>query len=89
MPATDNFSTNQVGTTSPATIAETVTPSDSTDLTNVSRALWIGGAGNISVIMANGTTVLFSGIAAGTMLPLRVSRVRSTSTTATLIVAIS
>jgi hypothetical protein len=33
--------------------------------------------------------VLFSGIAAGTLLPLRVSRVRSTSTTATLIVAIS
>ena len=89
MPATDNFATNFVGNTSPATIAEAVTPSDSTDLTNVSRALWVGGAGNISVIMANGSTVLFSGIAAGTMLPLRVSRVRSTSTTATLIVAIS
>jgi hypothetical protein len=89
MPATDNFANNFVGNTSPATIAEAVTPSDSADLTNVSRALWIGGAGNISVIMANGSTVLFSGIAAGTMLPLRVSRVRSTSTTATLIVAIS
>ncbi len=89
MPATDNFVTNIVGTTSPASIAEAVTPSDSTDLTNVSRALWIGGAGNISVIMANGSTVLFSGVPAGTLLPLRVSRVRSTSTTATLIVAIS
>ena len=89
MPATDNFATNVVGNTSPATIAEAVTPSDSIDLTNVCRALWIGGAGNISVIMANGATVLFSGVAAGTMLPLRVSRVRSTSTTATLIVAIS
>lgn len=89
MPATDNQSTLFKGLTSPADTAEAVTPSDSVDLTNVSRALWVGGAGNISVIMGNGATVLFSGIAAGTLLPIRVSRVKSTSTTATLIVAIS
>ena len=89
MPATDNQSTLFKGLDSPATSGEAVTPSDSTDLTTVSRALWVGGAGNINVIMSDGTTLLFSGVAAGTLLPLRVSRVKSTSTTATLIVAIS
>lgn len=78
-----------VGTTDPAFHAEAVTPSDDTDLTYVSRGLWIGGAGAVNVIMASGTTVLFSGVSAGTLLPIRVSRVKSTSTTATLLVAIS
>jgi hypothetical protein len=73
----------------PAGHAEAVTPSDSTDLTYTSRGLWVGGAGNVSVIMASGATVTFSGIVAGTLLPIRVSRVRSTSTTASLMLALS
>lgn len=78
-----------VGDTHPASHAEAVTPSDTVDLVVVSRALWIGGAGTITVILLSGATVLFSGIPAGTLLPLRVSRVKSTGTTATLIVGLS
>lgn len=64
-----------------------VTPNDSTDLPNVSKALWIGGAGNVSIIAADDSAaVLISGVAAGTILPIRAKRVRSTDTTATLIV---
>jgi hypothetical protein len=65
-----------------------VTPSDSTDLTDLALALWVGGAGNISLDTPDGSTVTISGIPAGTILPLRVKRVRATSTTATLIVAL-
>jgi hypothetical protein len=72
----------------PANRAEAVTPSDSTDLTFVSRGLWIGGTGAVSVVMVGGDTVTFSGINAGTLLPVRVSRVRSTGTTATLILSL-
>lgn len=73
----------------PAMGAAVVTPNDSTDLTvSPTRSLWIGGAGNVNVDMADGTTVLFSGISAGTLLPVQVKRVRATSTTATLIVAL-
>jgi hypothetical protein len=73
----------------PATDGEAVTPHNSTNMTNVSRALWVGGAGNITAVMhPSGTVLLFSGIAAGTLLPIRVSRVNSTGTTATLITAI-
>ena len=72
------------------TSAVAVTPSDTVDLTYVSRALWVGGtSGTITAIMADGTTVLFSGVPTGTLLPIRVSRVKATGTTATLIVAIS
>lgn len=79
--------TNQ--TSVPAEHAFAVTPNDSTDLAHVTRGLWIGGAGNISVDLNGGeTAVLFSGVSAGTMLPLAVTRVRSTNTTATLIVGV-
>lgn len=66
-----------------------ITPSDSTDLAVYANALWVGGTGNISLITLDGTTVLISGIPAGTVLPLQVKRVRSTSTTATAIVGLT
>lgn len=72
----------------PARNGYVVTPADGTDLKFVTRAIWIGGAGNLNVDMVNGDTVLFSGIPAGTFLPIQVKRIRSTSTTATLIVAL-
>lgn len=79
--------TNQ--TSVPAENAFVVTPNDSVDLAHVTRGLWVGGAGNISVDLNGGqTAVLFSGVPAGTLLPLAVIRVRSTNTTATLIVAV-
>lgn len=84
--AIENHFTGQ-NLTGPATRAEAVTPSDSADLTRLTRALWVGGTGNISVVMEGGQTVTIEDIPAGTWMPIRVSRVRSTSTTATKIVA--
>jgi hypothetical protein len=40
------------------------------------------------VLMASGQTVTFVGVAAGSVLPIRVARVNSTNTTATNIVAL-
>ena len=74
------------GLTSPADNAAAVTPSDSTDLAFISRALYVGGAGNIIVTMAGGGDVTFSAVPAGSILPVRVTRVKATSTTATSIV---
>lgn len=64
-----------------------VTPSDATVIPKT-RGLWIGGAGAISVRDCEGNTTLLSGIPAGTLLNIQVDQVRSTSTTATLIVAL-
>ena len=86
MPAIDLNAQNFAGLESPASGGVVVTPSDSTDLVNESRAVWVGGAGTLTVTMADGVAVLLSGIAAGTLLPIRCTRVKSTGTTATLIV---
>ena len=69
----------------PADRVVAITPNDSTDLTGV-RGLYIGGAGDVSVRMINDptTTVVISTVAAGTLLPVRVTRVMA-ATTATAI----
>jgi hypothetical protein len=77
------------GLDSPCRSAAAVTPSDTTDLGFVSRQLFVGGAGNVTAIMADGTTVLFTGVLAGAFLPIRCSRVKATGTTATNMVALS
>jgi hypothetical protein len=82
----DQHSSFVEGLTSPADNAAAVTPSDSTDLAFTSRALYVGGVGNIVVTMAGGGDVTFSAVPAGSILPVRVTRVKATSTTATSIV---
>lgn len=72
----------------PAQHAFSITPANSTDLTHATRAIWVGGAGNLNVTTVGGETVLFSGIAAGTLLPIAATQVQSSSTTATLIVGL-
>ena len=67
--------------------AAAVTPSDSTDLPQFS-VIYVGGAGNVKVTTAQGSAVTFSGVNAGTVIPVRVRRVWSTGTTATLITAV-
>lgn len=82
-------------TGNPATQAAAVTPSDTVDLPFYCSALWVGGAGNIAVVMAsahipgmgataaNAAAVVFNSVPAGAWMPLRVGRVQATSTTAT------
>lgn len=85
MAATNPYGAD-VGVLGPASNGEEVTPSDSTDLTHVSRGLYIGVAGTISVVMRGGQTLSIT-VEAG-LHPLAVSRVRATGTTATGIVAV-
>lgn len=73
----------------PARNATAVTPDDANDIsTGVTRGLYVGGAGNLVLIMAMGQTVTFTNIQAGSILPLAVARVKATLTTATNIVAL-
>jgi DNA-binding beta-propeller fold protein YncE len=66
---------------------QVITPNDGADLAFTTKAVYVGGAGALSVIDAKGNTVLLSGIPAGTCLRIAVNRIRLTGTTATLIVA--
>lgn len=65
-----------------------VTKSDSTIFGSLTRALWVGGAGDVAVRMADGSTPTYSAVPAGTLLPFQVDKVLSTGTTATLIIAV-
>lgn len=84
----DDFDKYSSGLDSPAQHAAAVTPNDDTDLTKVTRALFVGTGGNIVVIMAGGETVTFTGVLSGSVLPFRIARVKSTLTTAQNIVAL-
>lgn len=67
---------------SPAANAYAVTPHDTNLQPNPTRALYVGGAGNVKVTMVGGQEVTFVGVAAGTVLPIRAKIIWSTGTTA-------
>lgn len=85
----DVYESWRAGLDSPALGAFPVTPNDSTDLATTARALYVGGAGNVSIDDLSGrTAVVFTAVPAGMILPVRAKRVRATGTTATNIVAL-
>lgn len=69
--------------------AAVITKSDSTIYPEPTRAIYVGGAGNIKVDMADGSTAItFFSVPAGMILPIQVTRVYSADTTATNMVAL-
>lgn len=68
--------------------AASITPSDTEALTPLARALYVGGAGDVAVVTTKGDDVVFSGMAAGSVLPVQCKQVKSTGTTATLILGL-
>lgn len=88
MAASDTFEGYAEGLGSPARGGVAVTPDDTDELDKVTRAVWVGSTGNMAVLMADGSTLTFNSIPAGTWLPIRVRRVNSTGTTASNIVAL-
>lgn len=75
----------------PAKLALAVTPNDASDLSQPCRSLYVGTGGNITITLAadtGGGTILFANVPSGSILPVFVSRVWSTGTTASNIVAL-
>jgi hypothetical protein len=73
----------------PGSKAFAITPNDSDDLAEAARAVYIGTGGNVTCILADdSSSVLFTAISSGTMLPIRVKKVFDTGTTASDIVGI-
>lgn len=83
----DKYQEYTGGLQSPAFDAVAITPADS-DLATSVRALFVGGAGNVAVKTVGGTTLTFTGVVAGSILPVRCVQVLSTGTTATNIVGL-
>lgn len=90
MPAVDDYATLATGLDGPFSNQTIVTPSDTVDLTDETRAVYIGAAGALKVTTAGGQTIVIpSGIlAVGVPHPMRVTRIWSTGSTATPVVAV-
>ncbi len=87
-PTNENFT----GNTDPADRGFTVTPDDLKELPFLTRAVYIGGAGNLVCEMKNASgvwsSITFTGLLAGSILPIATRRILSTNTTATFINAL-
>jgi hypothetical protein len=84
----DEFSKYNRSLVSPPEHAGDIAPDDASDLSNVTRALYVGGTGNLRVRMLGGETASFANVPSGTLMPLRVTRVLATGTTATAILGL-
>lgn len=85
---TDRFQTSSPSLSGPAAHGFAVTPSDSSLLSETTRGLYVGAAGDITALMLSGANVTFSDVPAGTILPVRLTKIMATGTTASDIVAL-
>jgi len=86
--AADTFSTDRIGLQSPFNNGFEVTPHDTNELTNHTRAIYVGGAGNISLTTSGGDLFTMTGVLAGTLYWVRAKIILSTGTTATNLVGL-
>ncbi len=74
--------------TSPIHDGAAVTPGDAAILAETTRALYIGQTGDLALRLAGGQDVTFRNVPAGSLLPVRATRVLATGTTASGILAL-
>lgn len=67
--------------------AAAVSPSDTVNLAYPS-VVYVGGSGNVKITTAQGSAVTFTGVQAGSIIPVQALRVWNTGTTATNMVAV-
>jgi len=66
--------------------AAAVTPNDSVDLAPGVRGLYVGAAGDVTVTLdRDNASVVFTGVLAGTVLPIRAKRVHTASTASNMV----
>ena len=74
--------------TAPAQDHYVVVPSDTVNFIAPFRGVYVGGAGNISIVSLAGTAITYTGVLVGTVLPVCGARVNATGTTATLLIGL-
>ncbi|MBD3787803.1 MAG: hypothetical protein IE922_12720 [Sphingomonadales bacterium] len=79
---TDLFHGTQPGWTSPISRAFAITPDDDSDLPFITRGIYLGAEGDLTVTLIDGDIVTFTGLAAGGIHGMRIRRVHATGTTA-------
>ena len=77
------------GLGAPARRAYAVRPHDTDELPTLPKALWVGTAGTVALRAVDGTADVSLTVPAGQILPIRVSHVRATGTSAGNLVALA
>lgn len=86
----DRFSDFSPSMDAPAIHLETVDASSSDHtLAQVTRALWVGTAGDVDVTSSGGDRAVFVGVQAGSILPVRAAIVHTGTTTASDIIGLT
>jgi hypothetical protein len=78
----DRFTSHAPSLTAPASSGFSIAPDDATMLSETTRALYVDSGGSLAVEMASGAVLTFDAVADGALLPLRVSRVLASGTSA-------
>lgn len=66
-----------------------ITPSDTVNFSRETHGgIYVGGTGDVVAVLYDGSTVTFTAVPAGTILPVRAIRVNATGTTATNLVGL-
>lgn len=85
----DRFASHGPSLTGPASAGFAIIPNDSLDLVEITRAVYIGIGGDLVVTVASGQALTFASVPDGSVLPLRISRVHATGTTAESILGLT
>lgn len=69
----------------PYNYAKVVAKSDTIDIPklagdNAAAAIYVGGTGDVTLLLVDGTSVLFTAVPVGTVLPIAAKRIMSTGT---------
>lgn len=88
----DSFSSSADSVLAPSRHVTTLTPSDSADLVNLPKAIYVGTGGDLALIGADApataTGITFKNLPSGALLPIRARRVLATGTTAGNLLAV-
>jgi hypothetical protein len=79
----DEFSNQTTSLTAPVTKSEVITPNDAQTLNHVTRGLYVGQGGDVTVRMLSGEVTTLANAQSGVLYPLRITQVLATGTTAT------
>ncbi|WP_454280464.1 spike base protein, RCAP_Rcc01079 family [Sphingomonas sp. Marseille-Q8236] len=82
----DVFSSSADTVSSPATRAAAITPSDTADLPDIPKGVYVGTGGDITMIgvgaPASATGITWKNVPAGSLIPFRPRRILANGTTA-------
>ena len=86
----DRYQNSADSLISPAQVCFAITPSDTADISQVTKAIYVGEGGDITLrAIDSSADVTFANVPTGSILDVRVKAIRATGTTAADIVGLA